>query len=201
MCRRNSSRILKHYRNCIPLEKIYPDSLISISDSKAARAACLFDQGNCCLFGEIPDIENAIRFFHHAVDLGMDAPELIGNLALALYLDGQRKEGVELLRQHQQLLPQAAANLKILENYGEDNDPIDIRQFAIADIKHPVVAAAQVGQCNQLSFTKKCIDSIYKHTREPFEIIVVDNGSTDGTIPYFEALSKKRGKTVLPLKL
>ncbi len=54
--------------------------------------------------------------------------------------------------------------------------------------------------CNQLSFTKKCIDSIYKHTREPFEIIVVDNGSTDGTIPYFETLAEKRENEV-PIKI
>ena len=39
---------------------------------------------------------------------------------------------------------------------------------------------------NQLEYTKKCIESIFAHTREPFELIVVDNGSTDGTVEYLK---------------
>ena len=39
---------------------------------------------------------------------------------------------------------------------------------------------------NQLDYTRKCIESIITHTREFFEIIVVDNGSTDGTNRYLE---------------
>jgi GT2 family glycosyltransferase/MoaA/NifB/PqqE/SkfB family radical SAM enzyme len=34
---------------------------------------------------------------------------------------------------------------------------------------------------NQLEFTKECVNSIQKHTKEPYEIIFVDNSSTDGT--------------------
>ena len=40
---------------------------------------------------------------------------------------------------------------------------------------------------NQIEYTKKCIDSIFEHTKEPFELIVVDNGSTDGTVEYLES--------------
>jgi len=39
---------------------------------------------------------------------------------------------------------------------------------------------------NQLEYTKKCIESIFTHTKEPFDLIVVDNGSTDGTVEYLE---------------
>jgi GT2 family glycosyltransferase/tetratricopeptide (TPR) repeat protein len=35
---------------------------------------------------------------------------------------------------------------------------------------------------NRLEQTKKCVKSIRNHTREPYEIIFVDNGSTDGTL-------------------
>lgn len=38
-----------------------------------------------------------------------------------------------------------------------------------------------VATCDRLSFLKKTIKSIYKYTRIPFEIIVIDGGSTDGT--------------------
>jgi GT2 family glycosyltransferase/Flp pilus assembly protein TadD len=40
---------------------------------------------------------------------------------------------------------------------------------------------------NQLEYTKRCIESIFKHTKETFELIVVDNGSTDGTVEYLES--------------
>ena len=49
--------------------------------------------------------------------------------------------------------------------------------------------------CNQIEYTKKCIDSIFKHTQEAFELILVDNGSTDGTLEYLESedCCEKRG--------
>ena len=34
---------------------------------------------------------------------------------------------------------------------------------------------------NKLEYTKKCIESIKKYTSGNYEIIVVDNNSTDGT--------------------
>ena len=40
---------------------------------------------------------------------------------------------------------------------------------------------------NQLAFTQKCINSILEHTQRPYELIVVDNGSDDGTVNYIES--------------
>lgn len=40
---------------------------------------------------------------------------------------------------------------------------------------------------NNLNYTKLCLESIRKYTPEPHEIIVVDNGSTDGTVEYLRA--------------
>lgn len=37
---------------------------------------------------------------------------------------------------------------------------------------------------NQLSDTRRCLDSLRQRTDEPYELIVVDNGSTDGTPEY-----------------
>jgi len=44
---------------------------------------------------------------------------------------------------------------------------------------------------NALEYTKKCVDSILTHTKFPFEIIIVDNNSTDGTKKYLRQLSKE----------
>jgi GT2 family glycosyltransferase len=45
-----------------------------------------------------------------------------------------------------------------------------------------------------LVFTRLCLESILAGTEPPsYELIVVDNGSSDGTVPYLEQLSKQHG--------
>jgi GT2 family glycosyltransferase len=34
---------------------------------------------------------------------------------------------------------------------------------------------------NQLEFTRHCLRALFRHTRPPGELIVIDNGSTDVT--------------------
>ncbi len=41
---------------------------------------------------------------------------------------------------------------------------------------------------NHLDYTKKFIESLYKYTKD-FELIIVDNGSTDGTVEYLKSLN------------
>jgi GT2 family glycosyltransferase/Flp pilus assembly protein TadD len=45
---------------------------------------------------------------------------------------------------------------------------------------------------NQLEFTQKCIKSIFEQTKERFELIIVDNGSTDGTVEYLQSKLRDR---------
>lgn len=45
---------------------------------------------------------------------------------------------------------------------------------------------------NQLAFTKECLASIERHTPEAHEVILVDNGSTDGTITWLRDLVSGR---------
>ena len=40
---------------------------------------------------------------------------------------------------------------------------------------------------NQIDYTRQCLDSIARLTDEPYELIVVDNASTDGTVDYLRA--------------
>jgi hypothetical protein len=37
---------------------------------------------------------------------------------------------------------------------------------------------------NQLEFTRQCITALVCHARRPWELIVIDNASTDGTAIY-----------------
>ena len=41
---------------------------------------------------------------------------------------------------------------------------------------------------NKVEYTQKCIESIQKNTRQSYELILVNNGSTDGTLDYFSSV-------------
>lgn len=41
---------------------------------------------------------------------------------------------------------------------------------------------------NELPYTRECLESIWSRTDEPYELILVDNGSTDGTVEYLQSL-------------
>ena len=42
--------------------------------------------------------------------------------------------------------------------------------------------------CNQLDCTRACLESVLRWTRPPFELLLVNNGSTDGTAGYLEGI-------------
>ncbi|MGY6210902.1 glycosyltransferase family 2 protein [Cytobacillus firmus] len=42
--------------------------------------------------------------------------------------------------------------------------------------------------CNQLHYTKECINSIFQFTNENFEMVVIDNASNDGTLKFLETI-------------
>ena len=48
----------------------------------------------------------------------------------------------------------------------------------------PRLASVVVPCFNQLAFTRQCVAALARHTRPPWELVAVDNGSTDGTAAY-----------------
>src|SRR5262249_34834883 len=52
----------------------------------------------------------------------------------------------------------------------------------------PHLASVIVPCLNQLPFTRQCLASLFAHTRPPWELIVVNNGSTDGTPLYLQGI-------------
>jgi GT2 family glycosyltransferase/Flp pilus assembly protein TadD len=52
--------------------------------------------------------------------------------------------------------------------------------------------------CNEVAYTRLCLESVLRHTRTPYELIVVDNGSTDDTPAYLEEVRDRVGVTPHP---
>jgi GT2 family glycosyltransferase len=50
--------------------------------------------------------------------------------------------------------------------------------------------------CGQLEFTKLCIRSVLRYSRDPFELIFVDVGSLDGTAEYLAGIADASGVRV-----
>ncbi len=47
--------------------------------------------------------------------------------------------------------------------------------------------------CDQLDATRACIESVFRWTRRPYELLLVNNGSTDATPGYLDSLRERPG--------
>ena len=47
--------------------------------------------------------------------------------------------------------------------------------------------------CNQLDYTRQCLESVLQHTRPPYELLLIDNASTDATPDYLDELRRRPG--------
>ena len=77
-----------------------------------------------------------------------------------------------------------------------DADEFYTYQFLIRARPVPVpdygVTSIVIVTYNEVEYTRQCLDSIRLVTDEPYELIVVDNGSTDGTVEFLRAISDVR---------
>jgi cellulose synthase/poly-beta-1,6-N-acetylglucosamine synthase-like glycosyltransferase len=63
----------------------------------------------------------------------------------------------------------------------------------------PGLASIIVPCWNQLEFTRQCVIALKNHTRPPWELIVIDNGSTDGTGAYLSGVQDSAAVPALDL--
>src|SRR5262249_6299433 len=84
-------------------------------------------------------------------------------------------EGQRRLAQQQRLLAQAAPGVLRPEPWFVECPPVGDE-----------LASLVILGCNQLGYTRQCLDSVLRHTRAPYELLLVDNGSTDGTADYLD---------------
>ena len=66
------------------------------------------------------------------------------------------------------------------------------------DVAGPVSVVALILTYNRRNAVKRCLEAVFKQTRVPDEVRVIDNGSTDGTVEMIKA--KFAGVELVPLK-
>lgn len=49
---------------------------------------------------------------------------------------------------------------------------------------------------NRLEILKKCLNSVFERTKTPYKILIVDNGSNDGTVEYLKKLKEEKGDLI-----
>jgi hypothetical protein len=62
--------------------------------------------------------------------------------------------------------------------------------------KRPGLASIIVPCFNQIEFTRHCLRALVRHTRGAWELVVIDNGSTDGTGAYLAGVQDAAGVPV-----
>jgi len=74
----------------------------------------------------------------------------------------------------------------------EEAEEFFVYQYLIDATPLPVAAGDSTSiivlTYNELEYTRQCVESVLERTAEPYELIFVDNGSTDGTVDYLLSL-------------
>jgi len=65
--------------------------------------------------------------------------------------------------------------------------------FATAPPAGDELASVIVLCCNEMDVTRLCLESVFRHTRQPYELVLIDNGSTDETPAYLDSLRGRQG--------
>lgn len=91
----------------------------------------------------------------------------------------------------------AQAKVRYYNKLGSKLQPPEgasVSQKSVPDDAVPQVNAPKVAiiACahNCLATTKDCISSIHRHTKLPYNLHLIDNGSTDGTVEYMQGLGR-----------
>jgi glycosyltransferase involved in cell wall biosynthesis/Flp pilus assembly protein TadD len=86
------------------------------------------------------------------------------------------------LARDRRLLHQAAPAVVAAEPWFQDAVPV-------ADELASIIILC----CNQVDVTRACLESVLEHTRPPYELLLIDNGSSDDTPTYLAGLQQRPG--------
>jgi len=74
-------------------------------------------------------------------------------------------------------------------NEGKDDSGLKPPQQPVSVLAPPGLVSIIIPCCGMLEYTKVCLPSILRHSRDPYELIFLDIGSLDGTAEYLAGLS------------
>jgi hypothetical protein len=177
----------------------------------ALEAPCRHNSRNIWLPGSI--FPSALRFARKWADrLPVATPCVLFDRGGSLFLLGNadpadgttaRPEGLPLLEPSGAVQPRIAPASEPIEappcparsippDERGDKEDYPARPIATdrrAPSPHDQESASVIVPCfNQLAFTKLCLQALIRNTRPAWELIVIDNGSTDGTGEYLAGL-------------
>jgi GT2 family glycosyltransferase/predicted Zn-dependent protease len=165
-------------------------------------------------------LTGSVEEAYEAVLARPDLPSTRRGLGIGLLRGGHPAEALPHLRQVLEANPFDVEMAAVLfQAYGEANDAVGQRHLAherrlLAKAAPGLVSAEAwfvncppagdelvsviILCCNELAYTRLCLESVLRHTRAPYELILVDNGSSDGTCEYLEEVQQqaKKGDTV-----
>jgi glycosyltransferase involved in cell wall biosynthesis len=133
LCAEETMRILQHYRTAVALEDIYP-ALRKFSGQPDAKVAALLDFANCLMLSPFPNHQLAEQHYRRLAELTDNQPQVLNNLALCLALQGEIRQGIQLLQPLAEHGYQAAQQNLVGLKTDSGN-----RGLSLARIEHSVV--------------------------------------------------------------
>jgi len=163
----------------------------------------------------LAELTGDVAYGYEAVLARPDLPVSRAMLGVNLLKAGRAAESIEHLRAavHADPFDNQAARL-LFQAYGAAQRGLDQRRLArerrllLRAAPQAVQADGWITQCppvgdelasiiilccNQVEYTRQCLESVLRHTRPPYELVLVDNGSTDGTAEYLAEIGRRLG--------
>jgi GT2 family glycosyltransferase len=177
----------KHQRQCIP--------------TKLLVGFCLMIKRH--VFDEVGGLDDKLFLGNDDLDicwrLTLAGYQLVVAKDTMVFHKGQESFKSELKSTTDELVQESTDYLyyKLMKYYGAGNVP-SAKQLWGMDWFRPScrfeenlpLTSIVILTCDQLDYTRQCLNSIFARTDSPFELIIVDNGSRDGTVDYLSSLSR-----------
>lgn len=134
-----------------------------------------------------------VKAYKSALAYGYERYDIIQILEWILFNDLSNDlmgEIKEIIKDYGDKILKTASQHRVSNNPSKEASRSEITDFMFID--NPMVSIVVLAY-NKVEYTRLCIESIYQYSEGiDYELIAVNNGSSDGTLEYFESLPKKR---------